>query len=269
MCQRSTPSLRSAETGAAGPEKLCQSAEQLAADSATVSNSRPSRRIGNFAKWCQPLLVSNNTGINVCEQQRSVPAMVRAAWPFRNGMAWTGLIDPECRRAAQLPGYTRPRQILSWAMTSMSVVSEIIEHPLTPDALGERYRALCADPALANLPGKIALDIGEGILMTSASNYHGAIRSRIGRLLAVLDGTAMVETSVLTEIGVLVADVAWASAAFMSTHRACRGGSLARHADRRAGNIGRQCAPGRAARLHPRLHRRHAVLHGRGRAGNV
>ena len=100
----------------------------------------------------------------------------------------------------------------------MSAVSEIIEHPLTQDALAARFRTLCADPTMANLPGKIELDLWGRILMTPASNEHGAMQARIARLLATLDGTALVETSVLTAAGVLVADVAWGSAAFMRDH---------------------------------------------------
>jgi len=50
MRQRSTPVARSDAVGKADSEKLSKSAEQLAADSATVSKNRPSTRIGIFAK---------------------------------------------------------------------------------------------------------------------------------------------------------------------------------------------------------------------------
>ncbi len=99
----------------------------------------------------------------------------------------------------------------------MSAVSEIIDSPLTGDALGQRYRQLCVDPVLAKFPGKIELDIWGRILMSPASNYHGVVQGRIVQRLAILPGQAMVESSVLTPIGLLVADVAWASAEFVRT----------------------------------------------------
>ena len=100
----------------------------------------------------------------------------------------------------------------------MNATPETIDSPLTPDALGARFRALCADPLLANVPGKIELDICGRILMSPASNFHGVIQLRVGRRLEALPGTAMVEASVLTQIGVLVADVVWGSAAFIDDH---------------------------------------------------
>ena len=41
----------------------------------------------------------------------------------------------------------------------MAANPEIIEAPLTEEGLAERYRGLCANPLLANLPGKIELDL--------------------------------------------------------------------------------------------------------------
>ena len=100
----------------------------------------------------------------------------------------------------------------------MNTVSEVIDSPLTPAALGARFRALCADPVMANLPAKVELDLWGRILISPASNLHGAVQLRVARQLDGLSGTAMVETSVLTSVGVLVADIAWGSAEFMHTH---------------------------------------------------
>lgn len=100
----------------------------------------------------------------------------------------------------------------------MNAVSEIIERPLTPDALGARYRELCADPMLANIPGTIELDTWGRILMSPASNYHGMLQMRVGRRFDPQSGTALVEASIVTAIGVLVADVAWGSIEFMRQH---------------------------------------------------
>jgi len=100
----------------------------------------------------------------------------------------------------------------------MAANPEIIESPLTREELATRYRALCEDPCLANVPGKIELDLWGRILMSPASNYHGVLQGRLVRSLAPLGGEALVEASVVTSIGVLVADVAWASAEFMHAH---------------------------------------------------
>lgn len=100
----------------------------------------------------------------------------------------------------------------------MAANPEIIEAPLTEEGLASRYRALCADPSLANLPGKIELDLWGRILMSPASNYHGMLQARLAQRLASLGGQTFSEASVVTSIGVLVADVAWASADFMRAH---------------------------------------------------
>ncbi len=100
----------------------------------------------------------------------------------------------------------------------MSAISEVIEAPLTRDALAERYRQMCSDPRFANLPGKVELDVWGRILMSPASNVHGILQSRLVQRLQPLAGQALVEASVTTSIGLLVADVAWASATFMRDH---------------------------------------------------
>ncbi|MSP96217.1 MAG: Uma2 family endonuclease [Betaproteobacteria bacterium] len=100
----------------------------------------------------------------------------------------------------------------------MGAISEVIETPLTREALAGRYLELCADPRFANLQGKIELDLWGRILMSPASNYHGVLQSRISQRLLPLGGQAIAEASVLTAAGLLVADVAWASADFMRAH---------------------------------------------------
>jgi len=100
----------------------------------------------------------------------------------------------------------------------MAANPEIIEAPLTQAGLIARYRELCADPRLANVPGKIELDSWGRILMSPASNYHGKLQGRLVPRLARLGGETLVEASVATSAGLLVADVAWASAEFMRAH---------------------------------------------------
>ena len=92
---------------------------------------------------------------------------------------------------------------------------ELIEAPLSSEDLAARYRALCADPCYANVPGKIELDVWGRMVMSPASNYHSALQTALAGRLAVLGGRAFVEASVVTDAGVLVADVAWASNEFM------------------------------------------------------
>lgn len=102
----------------------------------------------------------------------------------------------------------------------MVAMPEVIEKPLTRQELAERFRAMCVDPRFTNLPGKIELDVWGAMKMSPASNLHGLIKFELGRRLYPLGGKVLIEASVSTSAGVLVADVAWASSAFMQAHRA-------------------------------------------------
>jgi Uma2 family endonuclease len=97
----------------------------------------------------------------------------------------------------------------------MAEMHELVEAPLSSEALAARYRALCDDPCYANVPGKIELDAWGRMVMGPASNYHSALQALLVARLAVLGGRAFVEASVVTSAGVLVADVAWANDEFM------------------------------------------------------
>lgn len=100
----------------------------------------------------------------------------------------------------------------------MGASPEVIEEPLTYDALAERYRELCADPRFANLPGKVELDNWGRILMSPASNYHALLQGRLIQRLSPLGGQAFAEASIVTAAGLLVTDVAWATLEFMQAH---------------------------------------------------
>lgn len=101
-------------------------------------------------------------------------------------------------------------------MARMVEMQELIEKPLSAEELGERYRAICEDPCYANVPGKIELDRWGRMVMSPPSSYHSALQVEIASRLRALGGRTFVEVSILTPAGVLVADVAWASAHFMS-----------------------------------------------------
>ena len=72
--------------------------------------------------------------------------------------------------------------------------------------------------SLQNLPFKIELNEWGHVVMSPASNIHGAVQIAIGALLIQLklEGKVFSECSVKTPKGVKVADVAWASAAFLA-----------------------------------------------------
>ena len=70
---------------------------------------------------------------------------------------------------------------------------------------------------LKDLPFKIELNKWGKILMSPASNRHGILQSEAVYLLRsrLPNGTVIAECSIQTSDGVKVADVAWASDAFM------------------------------------------------------
>jgi hypothetical protein len=74
------------------------------------------------------------------------------------------------------------------------------------------------DPFLKDLPFKIELNKWGKVLMSPASNNHGRLQYEVG---AYIDkhkgsGTIIMECSIQTSDGVKVADVAWASDAFIA-----------------------------------------------------
>ena len=91
----------------------------------------------------------------------------------------------------------------------------------TGEALALRWAEVCRDASLRNLPHKIELNAGGKIEMSPANNRHallqGTIAVELGRQLS--GGRVLTQCPVLTEIGVRVPDVAWASAEFMRFNR--------------------------------------------------
>ncbi len=74
------------------------------------------------------------------------------------------------------------------------------------------------NPLLQNLPFKIELNKFGKLLMSPASNSHGRFQGRIAGALYQRqpEGEVITECSIQTSDGVKVADVAWASTAFIA-----------------------------------------------------
>ena len=89
-----------------------------------------------------------------------------------------------------------------------------------PEALALRWAEMVNDPGLRDLPYKIELNAWGKIEMSPANNRHARLQGRtaleLGRQLA--DGEVLTECPVLTDIGVRVPDVAWASSQFLAMH---------------------------------------------------
>ncbi|CAK0771469.1 putative restriction endonuclease [Gammaproteobacteria bacterium] len=76
-------------------------------------------------------------------------------------------------------------------------------------------------PYLKDLPFKIELNKWGQILMSPAGNNHGRLQYEVGRRIdkSKRGGKIIMECSIQTSDGVKVADVAWASDAFIEKYR--------------------------------------------------
>ena len=90
----------------------------------------------------------------------------------------------------------------------------------SPEALVLRWEEVLCAPSLQNLPYKIELNARGKIEMSPARARHarvqGYIAVELGRQLP--QGVVFTKCPVLTEIGLRVPDVAWASQSFMQAH---------------------------------------------------
>jgi Uma2 family endonuclease len=90
----------------------------------------------------------------------------------------------------------------------------------SPEALALKWEEVLRDPSLRDLPYKIELNAWGKIEMSPARARHarvqGYIAVELGRQLP--DGVVFTECPILTDIGLRVPDVAWASQAFMQLH---------------------------------------------------
>ena len=82
------------------------------------------------------------------------------------------------------------------------------------------WASVISNPLLQNLPFKIELNKWGKILMSPASNNHGRLQYEVGRRIdrAKGSGKIIMECSIQTSDGVKVADVAWASDAFIEQY---------------------------------------------------
>lgn len=104
-------------------------------------------------------------------------------------------------------------------MDRMTETPELIEAPLSREELALRYRDLCTDRFYNNVPGKIEIDLWGRLVMTPPSYYHGRVQGRVIQALGSLPGGEVAgETAIATVAGLFVADVTWASDAFVRAH---------------------------------------------------
>ncbi len=82
------------------------------------------------------------------------------------------------------------------------------------------WTSVINNPLLKDLPFKIELNKWGKILMSPASNNHGRLQYEVGRRIDRHKGSGKVimECSIQTSDGVKVADVAWASDAFIEQY---------------------------------------------------
>jgi len=90
----------------------------------------------------------------------------------------------------------------------------------TPEALSLRWADVVNDPALKDLPYKIELNIYGKIEMSPANNRHARLQGYVAGEFArqLKGGGVLIECPILTEIGVKVPDVAWATTTFLEQH---------------------------------------------------
>jgi Uma2 family endonuclease len=90
----------------------------------------------------------------------------------------------------------------------------------TPEALSLRWADVSNDPALRDLPYKIELNIYGKIEMSPANNRHARLRGYLAREFArrLEGGSVLTKCSMLTNNGVKVPDVAWATTAFLDQY---------------------------------------------------
>ncbi len=99
------------------------------------------------------------------------------------------------------------------------ILVTVMGNVATAETLAVRWAEILRDPSLQDLPYKIELSARGKIEMSPASNRHALLQAHLAAELARLaGGRPLTECSVLTEIGVRVPGVAWASSDFLAAH---------------------------------------------------
>lgn len=82
------------------------------------------------------------------------------------------------------------------------------------------WQQVIENPFLKDLPFKIELNKWGKILMSPASNNHGIRQYEVAKIIdtSKQSGKIIIECSIQTPEGVKVADVAWASNEFITSH---------------------------------------------------
>ncbi len=90
----------------------------------------------------------------------------------------------------------------------------------TRETLALRWAEVCNDPTLRDLPYKIELNAFGTIEAGARNNRRARLQGRIAHELAsqLPNGGVLTECPILTDIGVRVPDVAWASNDFLARH---------------------------------------------------
>src|SRR5438128_9263113 len=90
----------------------------------------------------------------------------------------------------------------------------------TAEALIARWDELCRDPSLENLPYKVELNARGKIELSPRTNRRGRLVAELAYQFhrQLTGGEALISTGVLTEAGVYVPDVVWASAQLIAQY---------------------------------------------------
>ena len=92
---------------------------------------------------------------------------------------------------------------------------EVLEAPLDAHALSRRWREMLADPVLAEVPGRMELDLWGRIIMSPVNTEHARLAGELAHLLrSQLGGRTLVEAGIRTADGVFAPDVAWCSESY-------------------------------------------------------
>jgi Uma2 family endonuclease len=90
----------------------------------------------------------------------------------------------------------------------------------TPEALLQRWDEMQRDPSLQDLPYKIELNAWGKVEMSPASVRHGQLQAALAAAFTrqLAHGMTVTECPILTDIGIRVPHLAWASSGFMHRH---------------------------------------------------